>query len=61
MPKEKTTYSISITFRRPEDIQEVKELHEKVCLKAGFKQANVYLAGLRHLAGIMQKAKNLAK
>ncbi len=61
MPKEMTTYSISLTFRRPEDIQEVKDLHEQVCHRAGFKQANVYLAGLRHLAGIMEKAKGLVK
>ena len=53
--------SISIAFRKEQDIKEVLELSEKVKQKANFKQAEIYLTGLRTLAGAIKKAKDLVQ
>ena len=51
----KTTQSISITYRKPADIKEVNDLSAEV--GSSWKQAAIYLVGLRTVAGMLRKAK----
>ena len=53
--------AISIAFRDEAEIKEVLELSEKVKNRANFKQKEIYLTGLRALAGVIKKAKDLVK
>ena len=52
--KPKTTLSISITYRRPQDIKEIEELSQEV--GHAWKQAAIYQIGLRTVAGMLRKA-----
>uniref|UniRef100_A0A6M3LPE8 Uncharacterized protein n=1 Tax=viral metagenome TaxID=1070528 RepID=A0A6M3LPE8_9ZZZZ len=54
----KTILTITIAFRNDKDIKEVQDLSKEV---KGYKQADIYLAGLRSLAGMNKKAKALVK
>ena len=54
-----TLLTFGITFRKDE-IAEVLKL-EKTRKEHRFTQADVYLMGLRHLAGMMKKAHDLVK
>ena len=55
----KTTQSISITYRNAKDIEEVSRLSEEV--GSSWKQAAIYLVGLRSVAQLIRKAKNIVK
>lgn len=55
----KVSLSISITYRRPEDIKEVEELSREV--SKAWKQAHIYLVGLRTVAGMLKRAKAAVK
>ena len=54
----KSFLTFGITIRKEKEIAEVLKL-EKTRKEHRFTQADVYLMGLRHLAGITQKAHDL--
>ena len=55
----KTTQSISITYRKASEIEEVQRLSAEV--DSSWKQAAIYLVGLRSIAQLVRKAKNIVK
>jgi len=55
-----SVYQISLTIRDKKDVSETEEL-EALRKKAHFSQADVYIMGLRKMATMINKAKNLVK
>lgn len=57
--KSKEVLTIGLTFRDTAEIEEVLKLMDNVCKKGGFRQRTAYLAGLRALNEMLEKAKGL--
>lgn len=56
----KTTLSISLTYRRPEDIKEVQRLSQELN-KTKWTQADLFLLGMRTAVSMINKAKDVVK
>lgn len=57
MAKITTILNIGLSFRRPEEIAEVKKLRNE--LDDEWQHTTIYIAGLRAIAALQQKAKNI--
>jgi len=55
-----SVYQISLTIRNKKDVSETEEL-EAIRKKTQFSQADIYLMGLRRMATMINKAKDLLK